>query len=126
MLNAGINSLFLPMFYYHRPSGADVSSDAGSPHELPGLHLQQQRHALHHGHLQTLEAPSQGEGAIDCGPVRKKSGAPYVHAHSSFAIAKATTGILLVFLLWVPYGCVVTTVILAMLCQIFGGGGADW
>lgn len=40
-----------------RSSGADDRSDAGRAYVVDDLHLQQQQHPLHYGHLEAAAAP---------------------------------------------------------------------
>ncbi|XP_036749963.1 sodium/mannose cotransporter SLC5A10 isoform X2 [Manis pentadactyla] len=51
-----------------RSAGADDRSDDGRPHVVADLHLQQQQHALHHGHLEAAAAPRRRAGAAAGGP----------------------------------------------------------
>lgn len=54
---------------FHRAAGSDDRGDDGCAHVLPHLHIQQQQHPLHHGHLEEAEAGGRREGAALGGQV---------------------------------------------------------
>lgn len=54
-----------------RPARADDRGDDGCAHVIADLHLQQQLHALHHGHLEEAPAQGLGERAPPGGQVRR-------------------------------------------------------
>lgn len=61
---------FLPDTSLCRVTRSDAGGDAGCPHVLFGLHLQQQQHSVHHGHLDSHQATGHRERAHYCGQVR--------------------------------------------------------